>query len=314
LLAGTLSLLMYTLNKVEFISSNSFLLWLILPIVFIILFIFVFQQTRVKNPLIPYDLLENKQYVAVLVGFTIYEINFGTFFVLQGFYLQNVLKYSPMEAGNVFLAFTIALGALSPIGGKLIDKLGARWPICLGLTLSGLSFVLATFLDEKSTLTYILAIMLLNGIGMGISFPAFNSLIMKILDEEHLSIGSSVFIMGSTLGNTIGVVGSTSLLTIFGTQQITSISSQYNARVLECLARLLSSAHPNFNAVYTLDENSKIEVMVMFQHIFVKSMSSIMLISIFLTLIIFILSCVWIRYRPISYTSAHSNTLLKSGF
>ena len=51
---------------------------------------------------------------------------FGVFFFVS-LYMQNVLGYSPTQAGAAFLPMTILIVLLAPIAGKLSDRIGSRW-------------------------------------------------------------------------------------------------------------------------------------------------------------------------------------------
>ncbi len=56
-------------------------------------------------------------------------------FFFMALYLQNILAYSPLEAGIRFLPSTVVIIVAAPIAGRLTDRIGARWPIAVGLSL-----------------------------------------------------------------------------------------------------------------------------------------------------------------------------------
>ena len=51
---------------------------------------------------------------------------FGTFFYVS-LYMQNVLRYSPVQAGASFLPLTCLIILIAPRAGKLSDRFGSRW-------------------------------------------------------------------------------------------------------------------------------------------------------------------------------------------
>ncbi len=59
---------------------------------------------------------------------------FGTFFFVS-LYMQNVLGYSPVEAGASFLPMTLLIIVLAPRMGGLSDRFGSRWLVGGGMTL-----------------------------------------------------------------------------------------------------------------------------------------------------------------------------------
>ena len=54
------------------------------------------------------------------------------------------------------------------------------------------------------------------GLGMGLTFPTLNAMMMQVVNPKELSTASGVFIMGATLGLSIGVIASSSLLVGLG--------------------------------------------------------------------------------------------------
>ena len=56
-------------------------------------------------------------------------------FFFMALYMQNILGYSPLEAGIRFLPSTVVIIVTAPLAGRLTDRIGAQLPIAVGLTL-----------------------------------------------------------------------------------------------------------------------------------------------------------------------------------
>ena len=74
----------------------------------------------------------------------------GMFFFLA-LYMQNILGYSPLEAGVRFLPTTLVIMVVAPISGRLADRIGPRWPITVGLSLVTASLFQFTRIDASTT-------------------------------------------------------------------------------------------------------------------------------------------------------------------
>src|SRR4029079_10659217 len=93
---------------------------------------------------------------------------FGVFFYVSLF-VQNVLGYSPTQAGATFLPMTLCVVVLAPIAGRVSDRYGARWLIAAGMTLVAGSLVIFAQLDQQSTFWNILPGLIIGGGRLGVA-------------------------------------------------------------------------------------------------------------------------------------------------
>ena len=57
-------------------------------------------------------------------------------FFFIALYMQNILGYSPLEAGVRFLPSTVVIIIMGPIAGRLADRIGPRPLMTIGLLLT----------------------------------------------------------------------------------------------------------------------------------------------------------------------------------
>lgn len=130
LLFGGLSLLVLSLT----IISKLF----IIPGLALLLILY-FYESKTKRPLLDFSLFKNQTFAfANFVSFFTMVSVIGMSFVLT-FYLQDILHWTPIQAGIAFLPVPIVTGVFSAIGGKIKNwKLGALLtsaPILAGMLL-----------------------------------------------------------------------------------------------------------------------------------------------------------------------------------
>jgi MFS family permease len=161
-----------------------------------------------------------------------------------------VQRFSNGQSGLVFLAMTLIIGVLSPIGGKLADRLDVRLPILWGSLLMAASAVSLAFLTADSSLLYLLICLFGVGLGFGLCFPTINTALLRTVKPTEVNTASGIFTMGMMLGNTLGVIISTSLLVLIGSKKITallnsegfSLSTESSDKLLRILAKADHSA------------------------------------------------------------------------
>jgi len=103
---------------------------------------FVAAERRVREPMLPLGLFTSRQFSAAnLVTFVVYAGLGGALFLLP-IELQQVGRYSPLEAGTALLPITIIMLALSARSGALADRIGPRPQMSLGPVVAGVGLAL----------------------------------------------------------------------------------------------------------------------------------------------------------------------------
>ena len=89
-------------------------------------------ERRARFPMVEFAFLRSRAFlgtngIAFVVSFSMLAM-----FFFMALYMQNILGYSPLEAGIRFLPSTVVIIVAAPIAGRLTDRIGARIPIAVG--------------------------------------------------------------------------------------------------------------------------------------------------------------------------------------
>ncbi|HEY1355074.1 MAG TPA: MFS transporter [Solirubrobacterales bacterium] len=166
---------------------------------------FVFVEQRVRAPMVQFELLSHRNYLgASIVALIITFAMMGVFFFLA-LYMQNILHYSPLQAGVRFLPSTLMIVAVAPISGRLADRFGPRWLIVGGLTLLTASLLSFTRIAVDSTYTDLLPGFVLLGIGIAMTMSPMTSAAMNAVPVQKAGVASGVLSMFRMVGGSLGV-------------------------------------------------------------------------------------------------------------
>ena len=137
---------------------------------------------------------------------------FGSTFLLP-LYLQNTMGYTAVQAGAVFLPVGFIQGMMSPIAGKVSDKINPKVPIIIGVITLGISFLLNSQLTYLSEHSFVMSSLYLRGFAMGIIFTPLSNLMLLTISRDNMAQASGITNTIRQLGGSLGVAMFTTLLT-----------------------------------------------------------------------------------------------------
>ena len=166
---------------------------------------FVFVENRVKAPMVQFDLLSDRNFLAaVCVALIITFSMMGVFFFLA-LYMQDILGYSPLEAGIRFLPSTLMIVGVAPVAGRLSDRFGPRWLIAGGLTIAAASLFSFSRIQVDSGYLDLLPGFMLLGIGVAMTMSPMTSAAMNAVPVQKAGIASGVLSMFRMVGGSLGI-------------------------------------------------------------------------------------------------------------
>src|SRR3954454_16709717 len=130
---------------------------------------FVLLERHQRLPMLDLSLFRNRTFAGAntLMLLTALAM-FGVFFYVSLF-MQQVLDFSPVQAGASFLPMTVLIIIVAPQAGRLADRFGSRLFIRGGLAPVSLSLFLFSRLTVDATFWSLLPAMVVGGIGMAMT-------------------------------------------------------------------------------------------------------------------------------------------------
>jgi EmrB/QacA subfamily drug resistance transporter len=219
---AALMLLVYALTKAPADGWTSHKILLYFAGTVLLLLAFVFNEARVKHPLIPLSVFKLRNITgANLIQLCIAASLFSVFFFTT-LYIQNILGYSPVRTGFSFLAVPFAIALTATNAPKLIKKVGFKPILMISPLVSGLGlFMLAHVPVHGSYFTHVLPGLVVMGLGLGATF-------VSLLGAATTGIPPRLSGLASGLVNTSQQIGGALGLAI-----LSGISASSTTRYLE---------------------------------------------------------------------------------
>jgi EmrB/QacA subfamily drug resistance transporter len=166
----------------------------------VLLVAFLVHELRTDAPMLDLTLFRVPSFGgAAIVAFTLSAALYSMLLYIT-LYLQNVLGYSPLEAGLRLLPLTALSFLVAPIVGRLTARIPLRLPLGIAMVLIGVGLVLMATIDEDSGWTALLPGFMLAGIGNGMVNPPLASTQIGVVPPRRSG-------MASGIGNTFRQVG-----------------------------------------------------------------------------------------------------------
>jgi EmrB/QacA subfamily drug resistance transporter len=166
---------------------------------------FVAIELRVKVPMVEFRFFTDRNFLgAVVVALIVSFSMLGVFFFLA-LYMQDILGYSPLEAGIRFLPSTLMIVTVAPVAGRMADRFGPRWLIAGGLAIVAASLYSFSGIAVDSSYLDLLPGFTLLGIGIAMTMSPMTSAAMNAVPVEKAGIASGVLSMFRMVGGSLGV-------------------------------------------------------------------------------------------------------------
>ncbi|HEY2173087.1 MAG TPA: MFS transporter [Mycobacteriales bacterium] len=203
----------------------------------VLLAAFAFRQSRVDRPLVPLRVLRSRPVIGANLALAILAGSMLGFQYMVTLYFQNVLGYTPAQAGIAILPIAAGIAVLSlAVYPRISQRTGSRILIVPGLLTVALGLLLLVFVPTHSHYAVdVLPSMLLFAIGGGTAIPAIMSTAMSETTPDAAGASSGLLSTSQQIGAALGIAvlsavaaATTSDLTAHGTSAADAAVSGYH--------------------------------------------------------------------------------------
>ena len=167
---------------------------------------FVAWEQRAAQPMVPLRFFGARAFASgIAASFLFYASLYGTVFLLPQF-LQAVHGQGPLGAGLRLLPWTATLMVVAPIAGGLVNRLGERRLVVVGLLAQAVGMAWIGWIAAPD-LAYARLVLplIVAGAGVSMAMPAAQSAVLGAVAAPELGQASGVFNMFRFLGGVFGI-------------------------------------------------------------------------------------------------------------
>jgi len=149
-------------------------------------------EKRVENPILNLGLFRRNRVFAFsnLAALINYSATAAVGFLLS-LYLQYIKGLSPQSAGLVLVAQPIMQAIFSPMAGRLSDRIESRIVASSGMALTALGLGLLIFLGPATPFPYIIASLMLLGLGFALFSSPNTNAVMSSVEKKLYGVASA---------------------------------------------------------------------------------------------------------------------------
>jgi EmrB/QacA subfamily drug resistance transporter len=172
----------------------------------VLIAIFLWRELRTDDPLVPLSIFGLRPVVvANAVGLLLGGALFGAFFLLT-LYMQQVLGYSPIQAGVAFLATAGTTIPAAGIAQGLVTRIGVKPVMAAGCVLLTFSYLWYTQLPTEGHFwTNLFVPYVASGFGLAFCFIPLSLSALSVVEDSIAGISSGLLNTSQQIGGALGV-------------------------------------------------------------------------------------------------------------
>ena len=196
------------------------------------------EHRRGEDAMMPLAMFGSRPFLGLtILTFLLYGA-LGGLLVLLPYTLIIGGGYSPLQAGLSLLPFSIVIGTVSRLMGRLTERVGPRWPLTIGPIVTAAGFALMTRLDPHAG--YWLGVapgMILVALGMAGAVAPLTTAVLSSVDDRHTGTASG---FNSAISRTGGLIATALSGAVIANQVAQLVPAFHGAAAIAALAAFAS--------------------------------------------------------------------------
>jgi predicted MFS family arabinose efflux permease len=216
----------------------------------LLLVTFILNERRSRNPLMPLSIFRVKGLAAADATWLLAMAGFFAMFFFVTLYMQEILGFSPIQAGAAYLPVTACLAVASGVSSQLFVRIGTRPVIVAGALLSAAGiYYLSRIPLHGSYVPNVLPGMVMMALGFGAVFVGVTTAANAGVPADKAGLAAGLLSTSQQLGMALGLAVLSAIATARTNDLLTAhasrpeaLTSGYQRALLVCSIFVLAAA------------------------------------------------------------------------
>jgi EmrB/QacA subfamily drug resistance transporter len=279
-IATGLSSLLLALSEGQSWGWTDYRTVILIIIGLVSLALFVVVETAVENPLLDIRVFRVWPYTNSLLLIAVLSIGLFSVLFYIPVYLQQARGLQAFEAGLLLMPQALVMLVLMPIAGQIYDRIGARVPAVIGLTIMAVATYLLTNLTAVTSKGEIIAILCLRAFGTGLCMMPIMTSGISAVPPAIVGSASAFNNVAQRVSSALGLAALTAFMTIQQAQLGADRSGLVNPQTLPSLGQGQTGQMLGTYAIYQQTSTQ----------VYVASLGDVMIITTVMTAVAIVLA------------------------
>lgn len=172
----------------------------------VLLAVFLVNEWRIRNPMMPLSIFRVRGLAAADTTQLIAFAGLLAIFFFVTLYMQNVLGYSPIQAGAAYIPLTFGVGISAGISSQLLSRIGTRPVIVAGSLIAAAGvYWLSRIPVDGSYVSDLLPGMMIMSLGLGAAFVGVTTAANAGVPSDKAGLAAALLNASQQVGGALGL-------------------------------------------------------------------------------------------------------------
>ena len=173
---------------------------------------FVWREQHTAEPMVAMGLFRERVFSGGLIALIMWGFGIFGIYFFTSLYLQNVLGFSPTEAGAAFVPMALLMAAGAIASEAVARRIGAYRSVGLAMTLMAAGIASVSLLGADATFWQLMPSFAAIGVGGGLTVP-LTATVLSAMPRDEAGVASGIFNASREVSGLLGITVIGAILT-----------------------------------------------------------------------------------------------------